>query len=122
MGVPIYIDPQYLKNGNKITMKSDIYSLGVMFWELTSGIPPFHNIPEMAIILEILNNNRKKTIDNNTPLNYPDIECLSSENTIRKDNHKNSTLANNYHENLHVTTSLSNDHTKRLNKTGMKIL
>ncbi|KAF0558407.1 kinase-like protein [Gigaspora margarita] len=80
MGVPAYIDPQYLKNGHKLDMKSDIYSLGVLFWELTSGIPPFFNIPEMAIILEILNNNREKIIDS-TPLNYSNLykKCWASE-------------------------------------------
>ncbi|CAG8726733.1 3842_t:CDS:2, partial [Cetraspora pellucida] len=120
MGVPAYVDPQYLQNGDKLNMKSDIYSLGVLLWELTSGIPPFHNIPEMAIILEILKNNRERTIDN-TPLKYSNLykqcwtsepqqrptsseilvvlENLSSETTvdfitniIRKDNHKKATL------------------------------
>ncbi|RIB25801.1 kinase-like domain-containing protein, partial [Gigaspora rosea] len=41
-GVPAYLDPQcHCEPGKKPDEKSDIYSLGVIFWELTSGIPPF---------------------------------------------------------------------------------
>ncbi|GBC01762.1 hypothetical protein RclHR1_04320003 [Rhizophagus clarus] len=38
-----YIDPQCYKKINYIRdKKSDIYSLGVLLWEITSGRPPFH--------------------------------------------------------------------------------
>ncbi|RIB25806.1 kinase-like domain-containing protein [Gigaspora rosea] len=41
-GMPAYLDPHcYCQPGKKPDEKSDIYSLGVIFWELTSGIPPF---------------------------------------------------------------------------------
>ncbi|CAG8623972.1 13814_t:CDS:2, partial [Gigaspora rosea] len=42
-------------------------------------------------------------------------------NTIRKDNYKNLALTDNYHENLYIATSLSNDRTTRLNKASIKM-
>ncbi len=52
----------------ELTKKSDIYSLGVLFWELTSCSPPFDfetkNNSEYALISAILNGKREKPIEN----------------------------------------------------------
>ncbi|RIB16439.1 kinase-like domain-containing protein, partial [Gigaspora rosea] len=59
-GMPAYIDPRYLQfylqfgSNIKIDKKFDIYSLGVLLWELTSGIPPFNSHHLLAIILDVL--------------------------------------------------------------------
>ncbi|PKY23168.1 kinase-like protein, partial [Rhizophagus irregularis] len=43
-GMIAYIDPKVLENCSyKYDEKSDIYSLGVLMWELSSGCPPFIN-------------------------------------------------------------------------------
>src|SRR5436190_1621684 len=43
-GMVPYIDPKLLENNSyKYDKKSDIYSLGVLMWELSSGEPPFNN-------------------------------------------------------------------------------
>jgi hypothetical protein len=53
----VYVEPQYLRNPKyELNMKSDIYSLGVLLWELSSGRPP-------------LNEEREKPVAN-TPLKY----------------------------------------------------
>jgi hypothetical protein len=42
MGIIEYIEPQCFKNKNyKKNKESDIYSLGVLLWEISSGRPPF---------------------------------------------------------------------------------
>ncbi|KAF0480855.1 glycosyltransferase family 2 protein [Gigaspora margarita] len=71
-----YIDPQCLgPERKKQTKKSDIYSLGVILWELTSGIPPFYNLNDsIAIYQEIINDNREKIIEN-TPPDYANLYC-----------------------------------------------
>jgi len=40
VGTPLYMSPEQFE-GNEITRASDIYSLGVLFYELLAGAPPF---------------------------------------------------------------------------------
>ena len=42
-GVLPYITPEVLR-GEPYTKAADIYSFGIMMWEMTSGVPAFHNI------------------------------------------------------------------------------
>jgi serine/threonine protein kinase len=54
-GVIEYIDPQCFKNNNYVRRKkSDIYSLGILFWEISSGHPPFQNIERDTLGYHIL--------------------------------------------------------------------
>ncbi|CAG8568808.1 40732_t:CDS:2 [Gigaspora margarita] len=55
-----------------VNEKWDIYSLGALFWKLTSGIPPFANYNDVGIILLIRANHREKPIPN-TPPSYVDL-------------------------------------------------
>ncbi|RIB12331.1 kinase-like domain-containing protein [Gigaspora rosea] len=82
-GVAAYIEPQhYIQRGKNVKSdkKSDIYSLGVLLWELTSGIPPFNGLNDLEINFKIADNEREKTIPG-TPPDYVNLfkECWSSE-------------------------------------------
>ncbi|RIB17268.1 kinase-like domain-containing protein [Gigaspora rosea] len=81
-GTPVYINPQYLKHEKayKHDKKSDIYSLGILLWELTSGVPPFSNHQFVAVVLMIINNHREEVIAY-TPSDYANIykQCWSSD-------------------------------------------
>jgi serine/threonine protein kinase len=52
--------------------KSDIYSLGVLLWELSSGYPPFKNYEksEMLLQIEIINYGKREQKISNTPPDY----------------------------------------------------
>src|SRR2546423_5049808 len=65
-----YIDPQCFK-GNTFSRneKSDIYALGVIFWELSSGKIPFEHVDRYLIPFEINNGQREKAIAG-TPAEY----------------------------------------------------
>ncbi|RIB14057.1 kinase-like domain-containing protein [Gigaspora rosea] len=68
-GMLPYIEPQcLLRNDIKRDKKSDIYSLGVLFWELTSGIPPFRNLPDFEIIMKIVKAERENVITGTPPV------------------------------------------------------
>lgn len=83
VGVMAYVEPQcFIQNGRnfKRNEKSDIYSLGVLFWELTSGIPPFKNYHFAFQIQAIFRNEREKVISG-TPSEYANLykKCWSSD-------------------------------------------
>ncbi|RIB07270.1 kinase-like domain-containing protein [Gigaspora rosea] len=46
----------------KLDKKSDVYSLVALFWEFTSGIPPFNRNNLFDIFTKILNNEREEAI------------------------------------------------------------
>ena len=41
MGTPVYMSPEQCRNTRTVTNKSDIYSLGIIFYEMVVGKPPF---------------------------------------------------------------------------------
>ncbi|KAF0381914.1 kinase-like protein [Gigaspora margarita] len=88
VGITPYIDPQCftLETEVKRDKISDIYSLGVLFWELTSGIPPFSNFRSNQYILSrLIVEGLRESIVRNTPLDYTDLykQCWSFEKNQR---------------------------------------
>ena len=64
----VYVDPQYLHNSSyKRDLKSDIYSLSILLWELSSGRPPFFNQEDQMIATEIVNGKREDPIEDTPP-------------------------------------------------------
>jgi hypothetical protein len=84
-GMSAYIEPQCYKNDNYVRdKKSDIYSLGVLLWEITSGYPPFLNIPNHILSVKIVNGFREEPITN-TPLAYESLyeKCWDDDPNLR---------------------------------------
>ncbi|KAF0501370.1 kinase-like protein [Gigaspora margarita] len=72
-GLPAFIDPQCFKNPNyKRNTKSDIYSYGVVLWEISSGRKPFSNLKRVQIAIEIYNGDRETPIEG-TPHEYIEL-------------------------------------------------
>ena len=85
--MPAYLEPQCIINNNyKQNEKSDIYSLGVLFWEISSGKPPFHEVAEFKIIVDI-DKGKRETPVNNTPFKYQELYemCWEEEPDQRPD-------------------------------------
>ncbi|KAF0333126.1 kinase-like protein [Gigaspora margarita] len=71
-GMQAYIDPQCLENVSyKRSKKSDIYSLGVILWEISSGRPPFQSFAKIpyGIIIHVSKGGREKPVEG-TPDSY----------------------------------------------------
>ncbi|PKK59548.1 HCP-like protein, partial [Rhizophagus irregularis] len=78
-GVLPYVAPEILR-GNPYIQASDIYSLSMIMWEFTSGIPPFnHEAHEHDLILRIRQEEERPKIVKSTP------ELQTSNNQLKND-------------------------------------
>ncbi|GBC05370.1 hypothetical protein RclHR1_00620010 [Rhizophagus clarus] len=77
-GVIPYIDPKKFDDkAYTLNEKSDVYSIGVLFWEISSGRPPFHNKGydkgyDITLAISILNGARESIVSE-TPDAYAKI-------------------------------------------------
>uniref|UniRef100_U9T1I5 Protein kinase domain-containing protein n=1 Tax=Rhizophagus irregularis (strain DAOM 181602 / DAOM 197198 / MUCL 43194) TaxID=747089 RepID=U9T1I5_RHIID len=71
-GVLPYIVPEVLR-GEPYTKAADIYSFGIIMWEMNSGIPAFNNVPhDLNLALNICQGLRPRTVK--SPEIYYDAE------------------------------------------------
>ncbi|CAG8685300.1 1291_t:CDS:2, partial [Cetraspora pellucida] len=92
LGVIAYIAPELLKptsistfendvsKSMNLSKSTDIYSLGVLHWELVSGYPPFKNSNETKLVEEICAGKREHRVSG-TPDDYFELylECWSDQ-------------------------------------------
>ncbi|RGB37964.1 kinase-like domain-containing protein [Rhizophagus diaphanus] len=82
LGVIPFIDPKKLNDqGYKLNKKSDVYGIGVLMWQISSGRQPFFDYNyDVSLILSIANGKREEIIDN-TPKEYSNLytECWKYE-------------------------------------------
>ncbi|RIB25814.1 kinase-like domain-containing protein [Gigaspora rosea] len=72
-GMPAFIDPQCFKNPTyKRTDKTDIYSYGVILWEISSVKKPFCDLKRIQIAIKIYNGDRETPVEG-TPPEYVDL-------------------------------------------------
>ncbi|RIB24956.1 kinase-like domain-containing protein [Gigaspora rosea] len=85
-GMLEYVEPQCLiKQGYKRDKKSDIYSFGVILWEISSGKPPFQSFEQkIALCFHICQGNREEPIEG-TPPQYIELykQCWDKEPSNR---------------------------------------
>ncbi|CAB4393291.1 unnamed protein product [Rhizophagus irregularis] len=83
LGVIPYVDPKSFddKEKYKLNKKSDVYSIGVLLWQISSGHKPFREVNYgLSLMLSILNGKREEII-NETPVEYSNLytECWKYE-------------------------------------------
>jgi serine/threonine protein kinase len=81
-----YIAPEVI-SGKQTTFASDIYSIGMLMWEISSSQPPFINFEhDCDLALKIINGMRPKVIPG-TPLEYKKLmeQCWDADPTKRPD-------------------------------------
>ncbi|KAG9065526.1 hypothetical protein KI688_001814 [Linnemannia hyalina] len=73
IGVMAYIAPERFRNPSAFDARCDIYSLGVLLWELTSGHGAFTRVAQdVPLAVSILNGKRELPIEG-TPQGYQDL-------------------------------------------------
>ncbi|CAB4409579.1 unnamed protein product [Rhizophagus irregularis] len=81
-----YIAPEVI-SGKETSFASDIYSIGMLMWEISSGQPPFINFEnDYELALKIINGMRPKIVPG-TPLEYKELieQCWDADPTKRPD-------------------------------------
>ncbi|GES78406.1 kinase-like domain-containing protein [Rhizophagus clarus] len=81
-----YIAPEVI-SGKGTSFASDIYSIGMLMWEISSGQPPFINFEnDYELALRIINGMRPKIVPG-TPLEYKKLmeQCWDADPTKRPD-------------------------------------
>ena len=78
-----YVDPRYLnniqnKNKNQhyiLNPKSDVYSVGVLFWQLSSGHRPFYaeNLDYDANLILKIKEGKRENVIKDTPIKYSNL-------------------------------------------------
>jgi serine/threonine protein kinase len=69
-GTPTYVAPEVLR-GDPIDQRSDFYSVGVMLFELLTGVPPFQNDDVDELFEAHLHNNPPRLVDVCPAINVP---------------------------------------------------
>ena len=77
LGLIPYMDPKFLhqQKNYKLNKKSDVYSVGVLMWQISSGHRPFfadNADYDIGLILDIIDGIREKII-NETPDKYSNL-------------------------------------------------
>jgi serine/threonine-protein kinase len=76
LGTIYYMSPEHLQ-GKKVDHKSDIWSFGIVMYELLTGEPPFSGDYEQAVSYAILNEKIKPIIDKDTPQEHLIVISMS---------------------------------------------
>ncbi|POG82749.1 kinase-like domain-containing protein [Rhizophagus irregularis DAOM 181602=DAOM 197198] len=109
-----YIAPEVI-SGKETTFKSDIYSIAMLMWEISSGQSPFINFEhDCDLALKIINGMRPRVIPG-TPLEYKRLmeQCWNADPTKRPDiNHLNyeiRELCRLYYQNEDIEPQINNN-------------
>ena len=71
-GVIPYLAPEVLSK-KPYTKESDIYSFGMIMWEITTGKKPFHDRPHNYLLISDILNGERPQITNDTPEFYSEL-------------------------------------------------
>ena len=73
LGKVPYTDPKVITDNLKLNEKSDVYSIGVLLWEISSGKPPFHEENYDLSLMYKISQGRREEIISDTPNDYSNL-------------------------------------------------
>src|SRR5262249_21771979 len=78
MGSPLYMSPEQLKSAKDVDPRSDVWSLGVILFELLLGRPPFNAATFAELVSTILNDPTPRLVRER-----PDVPPLLEQAVLR---------------------------------------
>ena len=94
LGTPRYMAPEQLETPNMVDQRADIYSLGMVIYEMLTGKLPYGNISANEQILSLgseINKIMQKAIDRDLQKRFQSVQEFQTEiETVIKSQHKNS--------------------------------
>ncbi|CAB4426456.1 unnamed protein product [Rhizophagus irregularis] len=74
IGIIAYMEPKRILDLSfPYTKSSDIYSFGVLMWEISSGFPPFKNSDNIFVLGFAINGGTRETVIPDTPIEYEEL-------------------------------------------------
>lgn len=115
IGTPQYMSPEQAR-GQKIDLRSDIFSFGVVFYEMLAGRPPFSGATQMDVIGSILKD-EPAPLSQHLPEISRDLEHIV-EKTLRKDRERRYQHISDVLIDITDAKKTLEFHTKSIHRTG----
>ena len=78
MGTPMYMSPEQIKSTKEVTLQSDIYSLGVVLWQMVMGKKPYDTNTTSTFELQM------KIVNEKLPLTSTDFDVIIENCTVKE--------------------------------------
>ena len=78
MGTPMYMSPEQVKSTKEVTIASDIYSLGVVLWQMVTGEKPYDTKTLSTFELQL------KIVQEDLPITNSNFDNVISKATAKK--------------------------------------
>ncbi len=82
VGTPSYMSPEQA-NGDKLSRQTDIYSLGVLLYEMVTGVKPFNGETNTEVLMKIVKGKFDSPTKHNRDLPYGIVRIIKK--AMRKD-------------------------------------
>ena len=78
MGTPMYMSPEQVKSTKDVTLQSDIYSLGVVLWQMVMGEKPYNTNTISTFELQM------KIVNEKLPITSTDFDAIIENCTVKE--------------------------------------